>query len=120
MNFAFTNIPTTPLPPPPPVNSNYESTFMGIAIHNISSSAGETGQGDATSSNVDLAAAVRQAASGILGTTVQLADLVRLFFFFFLAFSSSLSSSSFALRSPPTPLRPLRFPHRRRNNDTDD
>lgn len=46
---------------------------MGIAIHNLSA-AGETAGADAS---VDLTAAVRQAASGILGTTVQLADLVR-------------------------------------------
>lgn len=50
------------------------STFMGIAIHNLSSS----GEADAAASATDLAAAVRQAASGILGTTVQFADLVRL------------------------------------------
>lgn len=43
---------------------------MGIAIHNLSSS-------DAEPVSVDLAAAVRQDASGILGTTVQPADLVR-------------------------------------------
>lgn len=45
---------------------------MGIAIHNLSSS-GEV------ESTTDLAAAVRQTASGLLGTTVQLADLVRRF-----------------------------------------
>ena len=44
---------------------------MGIAIHNLSASGAETAA-------VDLAAGVRQDASGILGTTVQLADLVRL------------------------------------------
>ena len=47
------------------------STFIGIGIHNLSSGGGVE---DGTA--VDLAAAVRQAASGILGTTVQLADLV--------------------------------------------
>lgn len=47
------------------------STFMGIAIHNLSASGGEP-------MSVDLAAGVRQDASGILGTTVQPADLVRL------------------------------------------
>lgn len=47
------------------------STFMGIAIHNLSASGAETAA-------VDLAAGVRQDASGILGTTVQPADLVRL------------------------------------------
>ncbi|KAG1737305.1 ZIP zinc transporter-domain-containing protein [Suillus lakei] len=45
------------------------STFMGIAIHNLSAS------GTITES-LDLAAGVRQDASGILGTTVQPADLV--------------------------------------------
>ncbi|KAH9929993.1 ZIP zinc transporter-domain-containing protein [Fomitopsis serialis] len=46
------------------------ATFMGIGIHNLSAS-------DAVESGAsDLAAAVRQAAAGILGTTVQLADLV--------------------------------------------
>ena len=44
---------------------------MGIAIHNLSASGAETAA-------VDLAAGVRQDASGILGTTVQPADLVRL------------------------------------------
>ncbi|KAI0703453.1 ZIP zinc transporter-domain-containing protein [Cytidiella melzeri] len=47
-------------------------TFMGIAIHNLSSSA----EADAAAGATDLAAAVRQNASGLLGTTVQLADLV--------------------------------------------
>lgn len=45
-------------------------TFMGIGIHNLSSS------GDVSSESSDLTAAIRQTASGILGTTVQLADLV--------------------------------------------
>lgn len=45
-------------------------TFMGIAIHNLSTS------GEVETASNDLAAAVRQAASGLLGTTVQLADLV--------------------------------------------
>lgn len=44
---------------------------MGIAIHNLSASSAEP-------EPVDLAAGVRQDASGILGTTVQPADLVRL------------------------------------------
>ena len=44
---------------------------MGIAIHNLSSS------GEAAAGATDLAAAVRQEATGLLGTTVQLADLVR-------------------------------------------
>lgn len=48
---------------------------MGIAIHNLSGSGEGVGEG-----NDDLAAAVRQAAFGILGTSVQLADLVRVLF----------------------------------------
>lgn len=47
------------------------STFMGIAIHNLSVSA------HAEDVSLDLAAAVRQTAMGILGTSVQFADLVR-------------------------------------------
>lgn len=47
------------------------STFLGIAIHNLSASGAEP-------ASIDLAAGVRQDASGILGTTVQLADLVRM------------------------------------------
>ncbi|KAI9439912.1 Zinc/iron permease [Lactarius indigo] len=46
-------------------------TFMGIMIHNLSASA----HAEDDPSN-DLAAAVRQTAAGLLGTTVQLADLV--------------------------------------------
>ena len=47
------------------------STFMGIGIRNLSAS-------DAVDNEAyDLAAAVRQVAAGLLGTTVQLADLVR-------------------------------------------
>ncbi|KAH8118211.1 Zinc/iron permease [Phellopilus nigrolimitatus] len=45
-------------------------TFMGIAIHNLSA----TGADEHAS--LDLAAAVRQGARGLLGTTVQFADLV--------------------------------------------
>ncbi|KAG1872286.1 ZIP-like iron-zinc transporter [Suillus subluteus] len=44
-------------------------TFMGIAIHNLSASGTMT-------ESLDLAAGVRQDAPGILGTTVQPADLV--------------------------------------------
>ncbi|KAI0321796.1 Zinc/iron permease [Amylostereum chailletii] len=44
-------------------------TFMGIAVHNLSSS--EDGE-----AATNLAAAIRQNASGVLGTTVQMADLV--------------------------------------------
>lgn len=44
---------------------------MGIAIHNLSASGGPT------DGVADLTAAVRQTAAGILGTTVQMADLVR-------------------------------------------
>lgn len=46
---------------------------MGIAIHNMSTSAGSEPE------SIDLAAGVRQNASGILNTTVQLGDLVTLF-----------------------------------------
>jgi zinc transporter 7 len=42
---------------------------MGIAIHNLSTSDGEI-------ESLDLTAGVRQTASGLLGTTVELADLV--------------------------------------------
>ncbi|KAF4597652.1 hypothetical protein EYR40_008116 [Pleurotus pulmonarius] len=45
------------------------STFMGIAIHNATSS-------DATKIAIDLAAGVRQDAAGILGTTTHIGDLV--------------------------------------------
>ncbi|KAI0255001.1 Zinc/iron permease [Lactifluus subvellereus] len=48
----------------------FVGTFMGIAIHNLSAS------GHAEDGSLDLAAAVRQTATGLLGTTVQLADLV--------------------------------------------
>ncbi|KLO17158.1 ZIP-like iron-zinc transporter [Schizopora paradoxa] len=47
-------------------------TFMGIAIHNVSA----TTPGSHADVSMDLAAAVRQDASGLLGTTVQYADLV--------------------------------------------
>jgi len=47
----------------------FVGTFMGIAIHNLSTSGGEI---DA----LDLTASIRQQASGLLGTTIQLADLV--------------------------------------------
>jgi len=43
---------------------------MGIAVHNLSSS------GDQGEEVSDLVAAIRGTASGILGTTVQMADLV--------------------------------------------
>lgn len=45
---------------------------MGIAIHNVSA----TTPGSHADASMDLAAAVRQDASGLLGTTVQYADLV--------------------------------------------
>jgi len=48
----------------------FVGTFIGIAVHNLSASSG------AEPVSVDLAAGVRQDASGILGTTVQFADLV--------------------------------------------
>ena len=44
---------------------------MGIAIHKLSVST------HAEDVSLDLAAAVRQTATGLLGTTVQMADLVR-------------------------------------------
>jgi hypothetical protein len=47
---------------------------MGIAIHNVSASSAEPVTND-------LAAAIRQEALGLLGTTVQLADLVCTLFF---------------------------------------
>ncbi|KAJ8468179.1 hypothetical protein ONZ51_g9801 [Trametes cubensis] len=47
------------------------STFMGIGIRNLSAAA------EVESHASDLAAAIRQTAAGLLGTTVQLADLVR-------------------------------------------
>lgn len=47
----------------------FVGTFVGIAVHNLS------GPGADSQSN-DLAAAVRRSAAGILGTTVQFADLV--------------------------------------------
>jgi hypothetical protein len=60
---------------PPPMWEDVQlslcRTFMGIAIHNLSAS------GHADDASLDLAAAVRQTATGLLGTTVQLADLVR-------------------------------------------
>ncbi|OSD06422.1 Zinc/iron permease [Trametes coccinea BRFM310] len=45
-------------------------TFMGIGIRNLSATA------DVENHASDLAAAIRQTAAGLLGTTVQLADLV--------------------------------------------
>ena len=45
---------------------------MGIAIHNLSVSNGP----DEVATSLDLSAAVRQSAGGLLGTTVQLSDLV--------------------------------------------
>jgi len=48
----------------------FVGTFIGISIHNLSASA------DPQADSADLAAGVRQNASGILGTTVQLSDLV--------------------------------------------
>lgn len=43
---------------------------MGIAIHNLSTS------GEVEAAATDLSSALRQSAGGLLGTTVQLADLV--------------------------------------------
>lgn len=48
---------------------------MGIGIHNLSVSDGANGVATA----LELSAAVRQAAGGLLGTTTQFSDLVRLF-----------------------------------------
>lgn len=48
----------------------FVGTFMGIAVHNLSSS------GDHDEEVSDLVAAIRGTASGILGTTVRMADLV--------------------------------------------
>ncbi|KAI9000622.1 Zinc/iron permease [Trametes punicea] len=48
----------------------FVGTFMGIGIRNLSAAA------EVESHVSDLAAAIRQTAAGILGTTVQLADLV--------------------------------------------
>ncbi|KAF9643968.1 ZIP-like iron-zinc transporter [Thelephora ganbajun] len=45
-------------------------TFMGIAIHNLSAS------GEGVTERSDLVAALKGTAAGILGTTVQMADLV--------------------------------------------
>ena len=48
-----------------------DRTFIGIAIHNLS------GSGEGASEQSDLVAALKGTAAGILGTTVQMADLVR-------------------------------------------
>ncbi|KAF7771586.1 hypothetical protein Agabi119p4_5897 [Agaricus bisporus var. burnettii] len=47
----------------------FVGTFIGIAVHNAASAGGG-------SMTIDLAAGVRQDATGLLGTTVQLSDLV--------------------------------------------
>lgn len=47
-----------------------DRTFMGIAIHNLSTS------GEGVTEQNDLVAALKGTAAGILGTTVQMADLV--------------------------------------------
>lgn len=58
-------------------NSLNVSTFMGIAIHNWSTAGGEGHEGSgADGTQGDLAAAVRQAAGGILGTSALASDLV--------------------------------------------
>lgn len=46
-----------------------DRTFMGIAIHNLSAS-------EEAAEQSDLVAALKGTAAGILGTTVQMADLV--------------------------------------------
>ncbi len=48
------------------------STFIGIAVHSATSST------DSASFKHDLGAGVRQNATGLLGTTLMIADLVRL------------------------------------------
>ena len=45
------------------------STFIGIAVHTATARVGQT-------SPMDLAAGLRQDATGLLGTTLQFADLV--------------------------------------------
>jgi len=50
----------------------FVGTFMGIAIHNISSGAGS----ELEDPSIDLAAAIRGEAQGIMGTTVVAGDLV--------------------------------------------
>ena len=45
------------------------STFIGIAVHTATASVGQTPP-------MDLAAGLRQDATGLLGTTLQLAELV--------------------------------------------
>jgi len=47
-----------------------DRTFMGIAVHNLSAS------GEEAAEQGDLVAALKGTAAGILGTTVQMADLV--------------------------------------------
>lgn len=53
-------------------NTDYSlaRTFIGIAVHTA------TANDDAGRHSADLAAGVRQDANGLLGTTVQLSDLV--------------------------------------------
>ena len=48
-----------------------DRTFMGIAIHNLSAS------GEGVTEESDLVAALKGTAAGILGTTAQMADMVR-------------------------------------------
>ena len=47
-----------------------DRTFIGIAIHNLA------GSGEGVTKQSDLVAALKGTAAGILGTTVQMADLV--------------------------------------------
>jgi len=51
------------------VNSLMISTFIGIAVHNATAT-------NAVSKLADLAGGVRRNATGLLGTTLQLSDLV--------------------------------------------
>ena len=62
------------------VRNTPNSTFLGIAIHNWST-AGSDGHAGVDGTQGDLASAVRQAAGGILGTSVRAGDLVSRFNF---------------------------------------
>jgi len=52
---------------------NKNRTFIGIAVHNA------TASGNAEVEMTDLAAGIRQDANGLLGTTLQLSELVSIF-----------------------------------------
>lgn len=57
---------------------------MGIAIHNVSTS------GHDESGTQDLASAIRQDASGWLGTTVTAGDMVRLLLFYLICVATAI------------------------------